>query len=206
MTNSHRKAQRGRDAPSSRLMAGLAACRSLGYQATRWGFAMVVWAAATVACGGSLGGANSANGEDHALLGSQAPAFELSSAIGSDKVSLASAAGKVAIVDFWATWCEPCKDSFPHYQRLADKYGDKLVVMGISVDEEPDGIAAFAKETRVSFLLAWDDGQVVSKKYEPPTMPTSYVVDSAGVVRYVHPGFKAGAEEEIEAQLKPLLN
>ena len=157
-------------------------------------------------CGGNRGpGAASAEGE-HALIGAPAPAFELPARPGGGKVALAETSGKVVIVDFWATWCEPCRDSFPVYQRLVDKFGGKLVVIGVSVDEEPDGIAKFAADTGVKFDLVWDEGQVLSERYKPPTMPTSYIVDRNGVVRFVHAGFKSGDDAKIESEVSSLVD
>lgn len=159
----------------------------------------------SLGCGSMNSGANSAGDEQHPLLGAAAPSFELSSPNGKQKVSLASYAGKVVVVDFWATWCTPCHESFPAYQRIAEKYGSKVAVIGISVDEDPAGIPKFVKETGAKFPLAWDDGQITSKSYQPPTMPTSYVIDASGIVRFVHSGFHAGEEQEIETELDSLL-
>ncbi|HEY3667495.1 MAG TPA: TlpA disulfide reductase family protein [Polyangiaceae bacterium] len=159
----------------------------------------------SLACGSMSSSASSPNDEQHPLLGAAAPSFELSSPNGKQKVSLASYAGKVVIVDFWATWCTPCHESFPVYQRIADKYGSKVTVIGISVDEDPAGIPKFVKETGAKFPLAWDDGQLTSKSYQPPTMPTSYVIDASGIVRFVHSGFHAGEEQELESELDSLL-
>jgi peroxiredoxin len=151
------------------------------------------------------GGASSASDEQHPLLGAAAPSFELPTADKKQKITLASYAGKVVVVDFWATWCTPCHDSFPAYQRIAEKFGSKVAVVGISVDEDPAGIPKFAKETGAKFPLAWDDGQVTSKSYQPPTMPTSFIVDSSGIVRFVHSGFHSGEEQEIESEVSSLL-
>jgi len=169
-------------------------------------FATVAVAVSTAACGGGMGPSATAGDADHALVGAQAPAFELADQIG-DKhtVSLSDGSGKVTIVDFWATWCEPCKDSFPHYQKMVDEFGGKLVVIGISVDEDPSGIPDFAKKTGVSFPLLWDDGQALSSEYHPPTMPTSYILDKNGIVRFVHAGFHSGDEAKIEAHVKELM-
>jgi len=166
-----------------------------------------VAALATAACGGMAPSSKTADeGNDHALVGAPAPPYDLPIRVGgSGNSSLADGAGKVMIVDFWATWCEPCKDSFPHYQQLLDKYAGKLVVVGVSVDDDPSGIADFAKQTGVSFPLVWDEGQALSASYQPPTMPTSYVIDANGVVRYVHAGFHKGDEEKIEANVAELL-
>jgi thiol-disulfide isomerase/thioredoxin len=159
----------------------------------------------SLSCGSMGPGANSPSDEQHPLLGAAAPSFELSSASGKQKVSLASYAGKVVVVDFWATWCTPCHESFPAYQRISEKYGSKVAVIGISVDEDPAGIPKFLKETGAKFPVVWDDGQITSKSYQPPTMPTSYVIDASGIVRFVHSGFHSGEEQEIETELDSLL-
>lgn len=158
-----------------------------------------------LACGAGATGANSAADAEHPLLGAAAPGFELDAPGGKQKVSLSEYAGKVVVVDFWATWCAPCKESFPAYQRLAQKFGSKLTVIGISVDEDPAGIPKFARETGAKFPLAWDDGQITSKGYQPPTMPTSFIVDQSGIVRFVHSGFRAGDERAIESEIDSLL-
>jgi len=160
----------------------------------------------TTGSGSRVGGANrAAEIEAHPLIGAAAPAFELDAPGGKQKVSLAAHAGKVVIVDFWATWCAPCHESFPAYQRLAEKFGDQLVVIGVSVDDDPAGIPEFAKETGAMFPLAWDDGQITSKSYQPPKMPTSYVVDQSGIVRFVHSGFHSGEEQALESEIRSLL-
>jgi peroxiredoxin len=161
-------------------------------------------------CGGAAGTAkgptdDASKGTEHELLGAPAPSFDLKAQHGAKRVSLEGSGGRVRVVDFWATWCEPCKESFPAYQKLDDKYGNKLVIIGISVDDEPNGIRAFAEETQVKFALAWDEGQAISARYQPPTMPTSYVVDKSGIVRHVHAGFRSGDEQEIEAAIAGLL-
>jgi peroxiredoxin len=159
---------------------------------------------AAVACGGA-GGKPAANAaSEHELVGAKAPDFELPSAVGKGRVSLASQAGKVVIVDFWATWCDPCRASFPAYQGMVDEFGGKLAVIGISVDEDPSGIPAFAESTGVKFPLAWDEGQGAAKSYQPPTMPTSFVVDTHGMVRFVHAGFTAGDDAQIKSEVSSL--
>jgi thiol-disulfide isomerase/thioredoxin len=159
-----------------------------------------------VACsGGRMGGANGGGGDDHPMVGVQAPPFDLPPRNGSARASLADASGKVAIVDFWATWCKPCKESFPFYQRLADEHAGQVVVIAISTDDEPDGIAAFASETGAKFPIGWDEGGGLAQQYSPPTMPTSYIVDKNGIVRYVHAGYRAGSSEEIESMVSSLL-
>jgi thiol-disulfide isomerase/thioredoxin len=157
-----------------------------------------------VACGGAVRGGEPAK-STHELTGSIAPHFELEPVGGGDPVGPSRFAGQVVIVDFWATWCEPCRQSFPAYQRLADKYAGKLVVIGVSVDDDDSGIPAFKKETGVKFPLVWDRDQSVSASYKPHKMPTSYIADQKGLIRSVHEGFHSGDDAEIERIVAALL-
>jgi peroxiredoxin len=159
---------------------------------------------AAFGCGGAGGQPVASASAEHELVGAKAPEFELPSAVGKGRVSLATHAGKVVIVDFWATWCDPCRASFPAYQRMVDEFGGKLGVIGISVDEEPSGIPAFAESTGARFALAWDEGQGAAKSYQPPTMPTSFVVDKHGMVRFVHAGYTDADEAQIKSEVRSL--
>lgn len=144
-------------------------------------------------------------GGNHPLTGKPAPAFALPAQSGAKHVSLDEAKGKVVLVDFWATWCGPCKASFPKYQALAQKYSDDLVVIGIAEDDESDGIQEFARETGATFPLAWDKDKNIAKEYRPDSMPTSFLVDGNGLVRFVHSGFRDGDEKEVEKRVKSLV-
>ncbi|RYZ58660.1 MAG: TlpA family protein disulfide reductase, partial [Proteobacteria bacterium] len=112
--------------------------------------------------------------------------------------------GKVVLVDFWATWCKPCAKSFPKYQELYVKYKDKLEIVAVSEDEEKDGIDAFGKTHGVKFPLAWDEGKSVAGKYDPKAMPTAFLIDKAGVIRFAHFGYEDGDEKQVERELKEL--
>jgi peroxiredoxin len=157
-------------------------------------------------CGNmSGGGASSAAGASHALVGAPAPAFELRDVSGGGDQSLEAYAGKVVIVDFWATWCKPCKESFPAYQKLVSQLGGDLVVVGVSQDDDAKGIPAFLSETGAKFPIVWDDGKAVAKSYDPPSMPTAFVIDKSGIVRFVHVGYHAGDEATLEDEVRSLM-
>lgn len=160
---------------------------------------------ALVGCDKMGGGPNSAAGAQHALVGAPAPAFELRAVSGGGDQSLAAYAGKVVIVDFWATWCQPCKESFPAYQKLVARMGGDLVVVGVSQDEDAKAIPAFLSETGAKFPVVWDDGKSVAKSYDPPSMPTAFVVDKSGIVRFVHVGYHPGDEATLEDEVRSLL-
>ncbi len=154
--------------------------------------------------GGGGGGGASSPDASHALVGAPAPAFELRDVVGGGAQSPSAYAGKVVIIDFWATWCEPCKESFPAYQKLVDRLSGELVVVGVSQDDDAKGIAAFRSETGAKFPLVWDDGKSVAKSYDPPSMPTAYVVDKSGIVRFVHVGYRVGDEATLEEEVRSL--
>lgn len=140
----------------------------------------------------------------HPLRGAPAPEFNLLTRSGGP-VSPSEYAGKVVLIDFWATWCQPCRASFPEYQSLLQSYADRLVVVGISEDDEQDGIERFANETGARFPLAWDADKSVAQRYQISSMPTLFIIDSSGLVRYVHAGFRAGDEASIRAAIDSLL-
>jgi len=167
--------------------------------------ALALMAPACTGSGMGMGGGGAKSGEGHDLLGAVAPPFSLSDVESGQRLGPDSFQGKVVIVDFWATWCAPCRESFPAYQRLVDQNKGELVVLGVSVDEDPSGIVKFKHETRVSFPLLWDEGQVVSNNYRPGTMPTSFVLDRNGVVKFIHEGFRSGDEVAIEREVSSLL-
>lgn len=157
--------------------------------------------------GGGGGGASSSGGSKPSgavKVGDSAPTFSIDSLNGQGKVALAT--GKVTVVDFWATWCEPCKKSFPKYQELYVKYkASGLEIAAVSVDDEKGSIPAFAKSHGAKFPVGWDNGKKIADQYKPENMPTAYVIDKNGVVKFVHKGYHDGEEKELEKEIKSLL-
>lgn len=166
----------------------------------------------SVACGGgespdakTPAAAKSSGGGDGKGIkaGDPAPGFSIDSMNGQGKLTLAP--GKVTIVDFWATWCEPCKKSFPKLQELYVKYkASGLEIVAVSVDDEKNGITDFAKTHGAKFPVGWDDGKRIADKWKPENMPSSYIVGKDGVVKHVHRGYHDGEEIEVEKELKAL--
>jgi cytochrome c biogenesis protein CcmG/thiol:disulfide interchange protein DsbE len=153
---------------------------------------------------GSGRGPASLPASDHPLSGAPAPEFNLA-ALSGGATSLAGHSGRVVLLDFWATWCEPCRLSFPEYQALAGRYGDRVAVVGISEDDEAGGIGHFVKETGASFPVAWDGDKTVARSYQIKSMPTLFIIDQNGLVRFVHSGFRPGDEASIQAAIDSLL-
>ncbi len=173
--------------------------------------ALAVVASAAVACGGSAGeGAGAATAGSstvkHELLNNPAPDFAADSVNGKGKVALSQWKGKVVIVDFWATWCQPCQKSFPKLEELRVKYAASGVeIAAISEDDEQNGVKEFGSNYGAKFPLLWDKDKSLANKWHPPNMPTSFILDKKGVVRFVHLGYHDGEEKEIETELKGLL-
>lgn len=115
--------------------------------------------------------------------------------------------GKIVIVDFWASWCLPCAKSFPVLDELQKKYGDKIVILGVNVDEKAANMEKFLAKHPVTFTVVRDGGQKLVAVVEPETMPTSFILDGEGKVRFLHKGFHGEVTRkeyisEIESLLK----
>ncbi len=151
----------------------------------------------TLACSTLLSSA------DPAKVGQQMP--KLSQLL--PAATLPNTSGKVVLVDFWASWCGPCKASFPALNRLQAKYAAKgLVIIGIGVDEDAAKYKTFAAKMGATFSLAHDSTHQAASFFSPPTMPSSYLVDRKGVIRHVHSGFQgAKTEAEYVAEIEALL-
>ena len=115
--------------------------------------------------------------------------------------------GKVVLVDFWASWCGPCKASFPTLNKLHEKYASKgLVIIGVGVDDDAAKYKAFADKMGAKFPLVHDSSHKAAAFFNPTTMPSSYITDRKGVIRHVHTGFKgAKTEAEYTAEIEALL-
>jgi cytochrome c biogenesis protein CcmG, thiol:disulfide interchange protein DsbE len=130
-----------------------------------------------------------------------APAFKLPARTGT--VSLESLRGKVVLVDFWASWCEPCRKSFPWLRRMHDRYASQgLVVVAVNLDKDRDAADRFLQDNPAPFLVAFDPAGKTAEAFKVPGMPTSFLVDAAGNVVYSHPGFDAKKTDEFEAKIK----
>jgi peroxiredoxin len=137
------------------------------------------------------------------LLDRPAPPFTATSLDGSAGLALADLRGHVVLIDFWATWCGPCTTQFPHLNQWHQQYAAKgLHILGLS-DEEPDLVREYVAAEKLAYPIALDPDDRIRAAYFVPGMPTTVVIDKAGVVRYVSVG--TVDPKEIEAAFTRLL-
>jgi peroxiredoxin len=137
--------------------------------------------------------------------GAPAPQFSLASR-GGQTVSLAQYKGQVVMLNFWASWCGPCRQEMPLLESIYKKY-NKLGFTMLGVNVEPDSQAAneWLKATPVSFPILYDTESKVSKLYDVAGMPTSIIIDRAGKVRLVHRSYRPGDENEYLDSIRSLI-
>jgi thiol-disulfide isomerase/thioredoxin len=125
---------------------------------------------------------------------------------GSKEISVASLKGKVVYLDFWASWCGPCALSFPYMNEIAQKKkADGLELVAVSVDESKEDAENFLRQHPAGFSVAHDPEGACPKEYGIQTMPTSYLIDRKGNVRFVHRGFNNSDKDELSATIDVLL-
>jgi len=137
--------------------------------------------------------------------GAPAPAFQLNSNSGKP-VALADFRGQIVLLNFWASWCGPCRQEMPILEQLNRQYhGKGVTLLGINV--EPDSAAAvnWLKATPVTFPILFDTDSKVSNLYEVAGMPNTVIIDRKGQVRYIHRGYAAGAENDYLNQIRALI-
>ena len=137
--------------------------------------------------------------------GAPAPSFTLA-ARGGQNVSLTQYKGQVVMLNFWASWCGPCRQEMPLLESIYRKY-NKMGFTMIGVNVEPDSNAAndWLKATPVSFPILYDRDSKVSKLYDVGGMPATVIIDRSGKVRVLHRGYKPGDENEYLDSIRTLI-
>lgn len=123
-----------------------------------------------------------------------------------DTLDLAQYRGKVVLVDFWASWCAPCRRSFPWLNEMQRKYGERgLVVIGVNVDATRGAAEEFLRDVPSQFQIIYDPTGALAAQYQVPGMPSSFLFGPDGKLASNHIGFQQGARDEREAELQQLL-
>jgi peroxiredoxin len=137
--------------------------------------------------------------------GGAAPDFTLRMPDGRN-LRLQEQRGRVVMVNFWATWCGPCRQEMPHLNRLYDKYhASGFVLLGVNVDDDVRNAVSVAEKLKVAFPVLLDTDKKVSKQYDLATMPSTVLIDRDGRVRYLHRGYRDGYEATYDQQIRELL-
>ncbi len=134
-----------------------------------------------------------------------APNFTLKS-VGGKNLKLSEMTGNVVLINFWASWCGPCREEMPLLNALHKKYEPLgFTVLGVNVEEDAKKARGFLKNFPVDFPVLLDNKNQVSKKYNVVAMPTTVVVDRDGNMRFLHQGYKPGDEEKYRKMVKKLV-
>ena len=138
------------------------------------------------------------------LFAADAPAFHLPT--DKNDVSLQGLKGKVVYLDFWASWCSPCRKSFPWMAEMHNKYKDKgLVVLAVNLDKSKDKAAGFLTDFHPEFPIAYDPEGKTAELYKVMGMPSSYIIDRNGQLQLSHVGFRESDTAELENHIRKLL-
>lgn len=121
-------------------------------------------------------------------VGERAADFTLMDSNGDD-LTLSDLRGKVVIVDFWATWCPPCRQEIPGFVALQKKYGDELVIVGVTLDDSWDPVHPFMKQYAINYPVVMGNPSVVRAFGNIDAIPTTFVLDREGVIRLKHRGY-----------------
>lgn len=135
-----------------------------------------------------------------------APTFSLPLVLSAGTVDLEGLRGRVVYLDFWATWCAPCRKSFPWMDQMHERYKDEgLTIIAVSVDKKVAPIEKFIALLQPGFMIAHDPGGDTAKAYQLRGMPTSFLIDRKGRIVQVHIGFRRKNQDKREDEIRELL-
>ena len=138
--------------------------------------------------------------------GSKAPDFKAPSLDGGKSLALTAYRGKVVYLDFWASWCPPCLTSLPLLEELRKQFpADQFQILAVNVDQDIEKARKFLERTGVGYPSATDPKGRLPQMYGIETMPTSFLIDRTGVIRYVHHGFRKGDVTPLRQRIAQLV-
>ena len=138
-------------------------------------------------------------------ISGKAPDFTLKSRSGKN-LRLSDYRGNVVLLNFWASWCGPCRQEMPLLEAMYKKY-KKLgfVILGVNVEQDSSKANTYLSDVSVSFPVLYDNNNTASKLYNVSAMPTTVIIDRNGNMRYLHKGYKPGYEKDYKKQVKTLI-
>lgn len=139
-------------------------------------------------------------------VGDRAPAFSAPSLDGKSVVELSRFRGKVVYLDFWASWCAPCLVAMPEIEKMRGAFpAEAFQIVAVNLDQKVKKALRFLKRHPIGYPSASDPTGKLPAQYGVETMPTSYLIDADGVIRYVHRGFKRGDASKLRHEIRALL-
>jgi peroxiredoxin len=136
---------------------------------------------------------------------SLAPDFTLKSNTG-ENLRLDEYRGQVVMLNFWASWCAPCRQEMPHLSELHDKYAPLgFQLLGINVDENIEDAKKALQKFSITFPVLFDQANSIAELYNVDAMPTTIIIDKDGKIRHLHRGYKSGYEKDYQDQVSALI-
>lgn len=140
-----------------------------------------------------------------ASIQGKAPNFTLKSNTGKN-IKLSELRGQVVLLNFWASWCGPCRQEMPLLEKLQRRYSSLgFTVLGVNVEDDSRKAKSYLKDVSVSFPILFDTTNKVSKQYKVSAMPSTVMIDRDGNMRYLHRGYKPGDEAQYKKWVKQLI-
>ena len=136
-------------------------------------------------------------------IGQPAPSFKLPDLDGRE-ISLEGFKGKIVLLDFWATWCSPCRMTMPVVENLSREYSDEMVVLAVNLRESKDVIGKYAYEQAISAQILLDEEGNVSASYGAYAIPMQFLIDRSGIVRHIQTGYSSNMASKMRAQIESL--
>lgn len=162
--------------------------------------------ATALTLGLAIGSASAVRAADPSIRGKPAADFALK-AVSGQNVRLSEHLGEVVVLNFWATWCGPCRQQMPRLDQLHATYRSAgLVLLGLNVDDDTEGAAEFVRTLGVNYPVLLDPRKSVAPLYDVDALPMTVLVDRAGVVRYVHYDYSPAIEKQYVSELRQLLD
>jgi thiol-disulfide isomerase/thioredoxin len=138
------------------------------------------------------------------MVGQEAPGFRLPSLDGR-QVSLSDLRGKIVLLDFWATWCGPCRLSMPQLESLQQEYAQNMVLLAINLQETPEEVRSYTHSRNLKSMVLLDRDGTVGSMYKSRSIPMQVMIDQEGVVRHVQVGYSSRMADQLKEEINKLL-
>jgi thiol-disulfide isomerase/thioredoxin len=152
-----------------------------------------------------LSGCGGGGRPEFVRVGKPAPEFQLHD-LGGATVTLSQFRGKVVVLDFWATWCQPCRQSMPEMEKLQEKYSSNLTLLTINLAEPADQVRSFVANEKIRSRVLLDESGTVGNAYQTTAIPMQVVIDREGIVRKVSVGGGFGLGRLLSAEIDRLIS